>query len=94
MSKYLIKTTEVYRCDTEQEANELIKEAKRDNFCTVTKTSSEIRSTKQKGEIVDEWRRVTITKAFTEEKEPTEQINVIYSSSISASGYMETTNED
>ena len=70
MSKYLIKTTEVYRCDSEQESIDLIETAKRDHKYTVTKHSSEIKATKQKGEIVDEWRRVTITKEFTNEKEP------------------------
>lgn len=70
MSQFLIKTTEVYRCDTEQEANALIKEAKESNLYTVSKTSSEIKTLKQKGEIIDEWRRVTITKVFNEEKEP------------------------
>ena len=70
MSKYLIKTTEVYRCDLEQEAINLIEAAKHDPRYTVTKHSSEIKYTKQKGEIVDEWRRVTVTKEFTDEKEP------------------------
>lgn len=78
MANYLIKTTEVYRCDTEAEAKNLIEEAKRDSLYTVTKSSSEIRTMKQKGEIVDEWRRVTITKSFTEEKEPYGQVYVSY----------------
>ena len=74
MSKYLIKVTEQYRCDTEAEAKELLEEAKKDYKYTVTKSSSEIKTIKQKGEIVDEWRRVTITKEFTSEKEPDAQI--------------------
>ena len=78
MSRYLIKTTEVYRCDSENEANMLIEEAKKDKTYTVTKSSSEIRTVKQKGEVVDEWRRVTITKTFTDEKEPYVQVNVHY----------------
>ena len=78
MSNYLIKTTEVYRCDTEEEAKNLIEEAKRNNRYTVTKNSSEIKTLKQKGEVVDEWRRVTITKEFTSEKEPYEQIYISY----------------
>ncbi len=78
MSKYLIKTTEVYRCDSEQEAKDLIEEAKKNLVYTVTKNSSEIKTLKQKGEIVDEWRRVTITKEFTSEKEPSETVEVIY----------------
>lgn len=70
MAKYLIKTTEVYRCDTELEANVLIKEAKESSQYEVVKSTIENRQTKAKGEIVDEWKRVTITKEFSEEKEP------------------------
>ena len=82
MSNYLIKTTEVYRCDTEQEAANLIAEAKKSNQYILNKHSSEIRTTKQKGEIVDEWRRVMLTKEFTEEKEPIEQYRVKYSTGV------------
>ena len=75
---YLIKVTEQYRCDTEEEARVLIEKAKKDNQYTVTKSSNEIKTTKQKGEIVDEWRRVLITKEFTEEKEPDCQLTPSY----------------
>lgn len=75
---YLIKTTEVYRCDTEKEANELIKDAKASSDYTVSKSSIEVRSTKVKGEIVDEWKRVTITKNFTSEKEPDGDLMPVY----------------
>lgn len=78
MANYLIKTTEVYRCDSEQEAKNLIEKAKQSSLYTVTKSSSEIRTLKQKGEIVDEWRRVTITKSFNDEKEPYGQVYVTY----------------
>ena len=74
MSSYLIKVTEQYRCDTEAEAKNLIDEAKQSHQYVVTKSSSEIKTTKQKGEIVDEWRRVLITKEFTSEKEPDSQV--------------------
>ena len=78
MSKYLIRTVETYRCDTEAEAEQLISEAKKATEYEVKKTSSEVRFTKQKGEIVDEWKRVTITKEFTEEKEPEGILMPIY----------------
>ena len=78
MANYLIKTTQIYRCDSEAEAKNLIEEAKQNSLYTVTKYSSEIRTLKQKGEIVDQWRRVTITKAFNEEKEPYGQVYVSY----------------
>lgn len=76
---YLIKTTEVYRCESEKEANELIQKAKQSTTYTVTKHSSEIKTLKAKGEIVDEWRRVTITKEFTSEKEPDGSLMPYYS---------------
>ena len=78
MSRYLIKVTEQYRCDTEAEAEALINEAKENKQYTVIKTSSEMKITKAKGEVVDEWRRVLITKEFTSEKEPSEQIVISY----------------
>lgn len=78
MSVYLIKTTETYRCDTEREAEALIEAAKDNTTYTTAKHSSELKTMKQKGEIVDEWRRVTITKEFTSEKEPIDQISVKY----------------
>jgi len=78
MSTYLIKVTEQYRCDSESEAQNLIKRAKEDNQYTVIKTSSEIKNLRQKGEVIDEWRRVIITKEFTSEKEPDAQLEPEY----------------
>ena len=78
MSSYLIKVTEQYRCDTEDEARSLIDEAKRSHQYTVTKSSSEIKTVKQKGEVIDEYRRVMITKSFTSEREPDCQITPEY----------------
>ena len=77
--KYLIKTTEQYRCDTEKEAVDLIKQAKQASEYNVVKYNSEIKTLKQKGEVVDEWRRVTITKEFSEEKEPYGNLMPYYS---------------
>ena len=78
MSVYLIKTTEQYRCDSQAEATQLINEAKANGQYTVAKTTCEVKTKKEKGEIADEWMRVTITKEFTSEKEPLEQITVLY----------------
>ena len=78
MSRYLIKTVEQYRCDSESEAKALIEEAKKSHQYSLAKYSSEVKNTKAKGEIVDEWYRVTLTKNFTSEKEPIEQISVDY----------------
>lgn len=78
MSKFLIKTVETYRCDTEAEAKQLIEEAKNDKNYILLKYSSEQRSTKAKGEVIDEWVRTTLTKSFTDEKEPYVTVKVNY----------------
>jgi len=67
---YLIKVTEQYRCDTAEEAKQLIEDAKKNGQYTVIKSSDEIKNCKSKGEVVDEWHRVLLTKEFNEEKMP------------------------
>lgn len=75
---YLIKTTEVYRVQTEEEVKKLIEDAKADSMFEVSKYTSEARALKQKGEIIEEWFRVTITKNFNDEKEPAAEVSVEY----------------
>ena len=78
MSKYLISVTETYRVDTEAEAAVLIDEAKKDNKYDLKKYTSQKKERKQKGDVVDEWVRFTVTKVFNEEKEPESIINISY----------------
>lgn len=74
--KYLINTTETYRVDNESEAQTLIEEAKAAG--TLNKYSCVYKERKQKGEVIDSWYRVTLTKVFTDEKEPQEIYGVDY----------------
>lgn len=67
---YLIRTVETLRVANESEAQKVINEAKKDKNFTLSKYSSEYKCAKAKGEIVDEWYRVILTKDFTDEKEP------------------------
>lgn len=76
--KYLLKTVETYRVETEAEATKLIEEAKKDHKFELTKSLTEKRCAKAKGEIVDEWIRVTLTKTFTEEKCPDTKVDIDY----------------
>ncbi len=78
MATYLIKTTEMYRCNSEQEANNLVKAAKAAHEYEVIKSTIESKQAKAKGEITDEWKRVTITKVFSDEKEPFGNLMPIY----------------
>lgn len=84
MSSYLLKVDETYRADTEEEAARLIEEAKANNSFVLSKYTSVQRQTKQKGEVVDEWYRVTLTKVFDSEKEPIGCATVSYNTSGSA----------
>ena len=68
--KFLISTTEVHRVDTENEAVMLIEDAKEDDNFILTKYSTEHKEKKAKGEIVEEYYKVTLTKSFTDIKEP------------------------
>ena len=78
MSRYLIQTTEIYRADSEIEAQEIIGAAKAAAEYTLTKYSSEKKEVKAKGEVVDEYYKISLTKAFTDIKEPDIQVDVIY----------------
>ena len=65
----LIKQTEVYRVDTEQQAKEGIEEEikkAQEKGYRLTKTESKYRTKKSKGEVVEEWYLVTIEKNFAE----------------------------
>lgn len=75
---YLIKTVEQYRVANEAEAKKLIEDAKTDRAYTLSKYSSEYKCAKSKGEIVDEWFRVILTKEFNIEKEPDCTVDITY----------------
>jgi len=76
--KYLIKTVETYRVANEREAKQLIEDAKADHSYTLSKYSSEYKCSKQKGEVVEEWYRVILTKDFCNEKEPDVTATISY----------------
>lgn len=78
MSKYLIQTTEVYRVDTETEVENLIAEAKEETIFDVVKYNCEHKERKLKGEVIDDYYKVSIVKSFTLEKEPDRQVLINY----------------
>ena len=78
MAKYLIKTTEEHRADTEGEATELIEAAKNDARYTLAKYSSVHKERKAKGEIIDDYFMVTLVKVFDDAKEPCGEATVEY----------------
>ena len=76
--KYLTTCVETYRVDTEAEAASLINEAKTATNFALIKYNCEHKERKQKGEIIDEYYKVTLTKGFNNEKEPDCEVNIIY----------------
>lgn len=75
---YLLKTQEVYRVDDEDAAKLLIENAKTDGAGTLSKYSCDYHEKKSKGEVVDSWYRVTLSRTFTDEKEPEGETYITY----------------
>lgn len=78
MANYLCTVTEVYRCDTEDSAKQLIETSKHNPNYELKKYNCEFKERKQKGEIVDAWYKVSLTKNFNDEKEPESDIQLWY----------------
>lgn len=78
MSRYLCQTQEIYRVNSEAEAASLIEEAKSDKRFTLLKSSTEYKTVKSKGEIIDEYWKTTLVKYFTDLKEPDCSVEVSY----------------
>lgn len=76
--KYLISSKEIYRVGSEAEAVKLIEDAKSDNHFILSKYENQFKERKQKGEVIDSYWKVTLTKNFTDEKEPMFQTEVTY----------------
>lgn len=76
--KYLTICVETYRVDTETEAATLINSAKTATEFALIKYNCEHKERKQKGEIIDEYYKVTLTKGFNDEKDPDRDIIIAY----------------
>lgn len=76
--KYLVSVVETYRVDNEAEAAAAIEEAKKDTTYILSKYTSEHKEVKAKGEVVDEYYKVTLTKLFNNIKEPDTNVEIIY----------------
>lgn len=76
--KYLINTVDTYRVSTVSEVERLHEELKNDSSFELVSFSYKTKQIKSKGEVIDEYQLVQAKKAFTDEKNPTEEINVYY----------------
>ena len=82
--RYLTKAVETYRVANEAEAAKMIEEAKVDRRFALIKYEAVHKEKKSKGEVIDEWIRVTLHKAFNEEAAPDSEIEVDYKKTIGA----------
>lgn len=78
MARYLITTCETFRVDSEAECEQIINDAKQDSTFELTKYNCEAKDVKVKGEVVDTFFKVTLTKNFTDMKEPAFQTEITY----------------
>jgi len=76
--RYLISTVETYRVNSESDVEALIAEAKNASEYELAKYTREYKEKKSKGEVIDAWFKVTLTKKFTDEKEPDRNVEVSY----------------
>lgn len=74
----LISTVETHRFDTEGQAARTIEEAKQDGSYILSKYSTEHKERKLKGEVVEQYYKVVLTKVFNDIKEPVSNVKVIY----------------
>ena len=72
----------IYKNAINKSIADFIEEAKADNHFIVTKYTSQYKERKQKGEVVDSWWKLSITKQFTDEKEPEFQTEIQYNNSL------------
>jgi len=91
MSKYLVSTVETYRVDSEAEVKRVIEEAKQDKSFSLTKYTSEYKERKLKGEVIDTYFKLQLTKVFNDIKEPDTFVEVNYKTEP---GYFPTVEED
>ncbi len=78
MAKYLVSAIETYRVDTEREATEAIEEAKNNGSYILGKYTNEHKERKSKGEVIDEYWKLSLTKLFNDIKEADTVVDVNY----------------
>jgi hypothetical protein len=76
--KILLSSVDTYRVDTVEEVEQLHEELKMNENFTLTSFSYKTKQVKAKGEVIDEYQVVQAKKFFTDEKEPSADVRIIY----------------
>ena len=78
MNRYLLKAVDTYRVPNEAAVEALHEELLNDPCFDLVGFSYKVKQIKAKGEVIDEFYKVTLAKTFTDIKEPDAQVEVIY----------------
>ena len=78
MNNYLVQVQEIYRVNTEKEAQDLISSAKEESGYELIKYNCANKEKKSKGDVIDDWYKVSLVKRFNDEKEPVFKYRVSY----------------
>ena len=78
--RYLLKAVNTYRVENESDVETLHEELLNDPNFDLTSFSYKVKQIKLKGEVVEEYRVVTATQVFTDEKNPEEKFEALYES--------------
>ena len=77
--KYLLKTTNVYRVATVDDALKLREELEASDYGELVSFTYTTKYIKAKGQVVEEYQVVKATMEFNAEKEPESSVDVYYS---------------
>lgn len=78
INDYLCNVVETHRVESEVDADALIEEARNSNMYDLTKSSIAHKEVKAKGEIIDEYYLVVLTKFIQEHKTPSIRMTLKY----------------
>ena len=78
MSVYLCSTVETYRVDCEYEADDLINVARESKLYDLKKSNVQAKEVKAKGEVIDEFFLVSLTKNIQDPKNPEVNVKLNY----------------
>lgn len=78
MVKYLCNVVETYRVENEEDADVLINEARNNPLYNLTKSSITHKEIKQKGEVIEEYYLVVLTKLIQDHKAPNSNVELSY----------------
>lgn len=76
--KFLTSVVETYRVDTSHEVDVMVDEAKKDESFSLAKYKCDAKEVKSKGEVLDSYYLLSLTKVFNDPKDPVNEVAINY----------------